>query len=117
MNYDHAGNELAQLALELQESIQAPDASSPRAIADRARVDAAAELAMRAAELLLELEGEPLAPEVEALEAICLCGLDRGEHLCDSPYPSEDGRCPGYVQARLPDLMTDPAPAPRLEVM
>ena len=48
------------------------------------------------------------APAPEALELFepCLCGRDRGEHLADSPHPSDgsdDGEppCPGYAAARV----------------
>jgi hypothetical protein len=115
MNYDDAGSELAAIALELQESIHPPDLSTPRACADRLRVLSAAGHAMQAAELLLEVEGVPLAAEVRALEILCTCGLDLGDHMTEFPHPSEDGRCRAFEPARDRDLMTEPCPA--LEVV
>jgi hypothetical protein len=116
MNYDATGAELAEIALLLQESIECPDLSTPRAAADRRRVDVAAQHVIRAAELLLEVDAPPLAPEVEALSILCQCGLDLGDHLVELPHASEDGQCQGFAPARLRDLMTEPAPAPSPEV-
>jgi hypothetical protein len=41
----------------------------------------------RASALLLGLAiSEPLRAEVEALEALCACGHDRGDHLVEPPH-------------------------------
>jgi hypothetical protein len=106
----HLGEQVAELALELQEiAIASPHTRD---------VDAAAAYLMLAAEKLLELDPSPeLAAEVLALQALCLCGRDRGDHLAEPPHASEDGTCEAFAPVRerldtLPDLMTEPAPPP-----
>lgn len=92
----------------------------------------------RAAELVLELDPSPeLSAEVLALQTLCLCGHDRGDHGAEAPHlcggvpfvegvrtsfvavvTGDFGTCPcqGFEPERahldtVPDLMTDRAPA------
>ena len=114
-------HELADTLLE-----EAGDQSTPR----ERKVETAAGLILQAAELLLELDvGEELAEEVRHLQILCReCGHDQGDHLVEAPHrcehehewlyaktPPQTCACPGFAPVRrdtLPDLMTEPAPAP-----
>lgn len=114
-------HELADTLLE-----EASDQSTPR----ERKVETAAGLILQAAELLLELDvGEELAEEVRHLQILCReCGHDQGDHLVEAPHrcehehewlyvktPPQTCACPGFAPVRrdtLPDLMTEPAPAP-----
>ena len=93
----------------------------------RRTLEGAAALILRAAELLLELDvGPELAAEVRALEALCQCGHDRGDHFVDAPHACDGVRldvepgqfdcdCKGFrpePRDTLADFMTEPAPAP-----
>lgn len=115
--YRKLGEIVAEIALDLQEGLAEPP---PRA----RKLEAACDYLMRAAELLLELDPSPeLAAEVRALEALCLCGHDKGDHgveaphLCEGICPVPYGcPCPGYEHERaylespLPDLMATEPP-------
>lgn len=126
MTYRDDAGELHELADALLEG-----AASPNELRTR-KVETAAGLILQAAELLLELDvGEELADEVRALQVLCReCGHDQGDHLVEAPHLCECASewfgkgiaceppscaCPGFAPVRrdtLPDLMTEPAPAP-----
>lgn len=115
--YYHLAALLASVGDELADDL---DHTEPSASVVRLRkLEGAAGYIQRAAELLLDCEPSPeLAAEVRALEAMCLCGHDRGEHMTEGPWPCEhlgDGcACTGYLDAAPtipvampPDWMSD----------
>jgi hypothetical protein len=125
---DDAGD-LHELADRLLEDVTLGEDGIP--VNPRSRKHAlAAGFILEAAELLLELDvGEELAEEVRHLQILCReCGHDQGDHLVEAPHrcehehewlyaktPPQTCACPGFAPVRrdtLPDLMTEPAPAP-----
>ena len=106
--YYHLAALLASIVDELADDVRLTDPVEALTVR---RLEGAAGYIQRAAELVLECELSPeLAAEVHALEALCVCGLERGEHMADPPFGTEDGLCvTGFRPAKrdtLPDLMT-----------
>jgi hypothetical protein len=45
------------------------------------------------------IEVGEVTDDVRALDALCVCGEDRGDHLVEPPHGSEDGCCPAFRSA------------------
>lgn len=71
------------------------------AIEDVRRLDRVASEVHRAAgDLFAWLDERALTPKARALAELCVCGVDRGEHLVEPPHATEDGGCKGFVADR-----------------
>jgi hypothetical protein len=103
--YYHLAALLASIADELADDHDCTAEALERFDHSRARkLASAAGYIHRAAELVLDCEPSPeLAAEVRALDAMCLCGHDRGEHLTEGPWAcshlGDDCACTGYLDA------------------
>ena len=125
-------DELEALASELHDDMKNAETAGGRSRIMRV-LELAADLAERAAELVLELDpGEDLPADVRALAVLCAnCGHDRGDHLVEAPHacecavewfglpagraPSRSCTCPCFCPRPMPDLMVGPTLAEAIE--